>query len=121
MARTTKPLTNTEIKQAKPREKVYNLSDGQGLALRIKPNGSKLWLFDYYRPHTKKRTSLSFGVYPTVSLAEARTQRDEARKLLAQNIDPKENRAEQASAQAAKHRTTLEVVAKDWFVLKKKK
>ncbi|HFU0439278.1 TPA: integrase arm-type DNA-binding domain-containing protein, partial [Vibrio parahaemolyticus] len=107
MARTTKPLTNTEIKQAKPREKVYNLSDGQGLALRIKPNGSKLWLFDYYRPHTKKRTSLSFGVYPTVSLAEARTQRDEARKLLAQNIDPKENRAEQASAQAAKHRTTL--------------
>ncbi|WP_392397596.1 integrase arm-type DNA-binding domain-containing protein [Salinivibrio sharmensis] len=75
--------------------------------MRIKPNGSKLWLFDYYRPHTKKRTSLSFGVYPTVSLAEARTQRDEARKLLAQNIDPKENRAEQASAQAAKHRTTL--------------
>ncbi len=63
MARTTKPLTNTEIKQAKPREKVYNLSDGQGLALRIKPNGSKQWLFDYYRPHTKKRTSLSFGVY----------------------------------------------------------
>lgn len=121
MARTTKPLTNTEIKQAKPREKVYNLSDGQGLALRVKPNGSKLWLFDYYRPHTKKRTSLSFGVYPTISLAEARAQRDEARKLLAQNIDPKEHKVQKASAQAEKHRTTLEVVAKDWFELKKKK
>jgi hypothetical protein len=72
MARITKPLTNTEVKQAKPREKVYTLSDGGGLQLRIKPNGSKLWLLDYKRPYTKKRTSLSFGSYPELSLAEAR-------------------------------------------------
>ncbi len=50
MARTTKPLTNTEIKQANPKEKEYSLADGQGLKLRIKPNGSKLWIFNYYRP-----------------------------------------------------------------------
>ncbi len=67
MARTTKPLTNTEVKQAKSKEKVYTLSDGGGLQLRVKPNGSKLWLFDYLRPYTKKRTSLSFGSYPTIS------------------------------------------------------
>ncbi|MBO37148.1 MAG: preprotein translocase [Anaerolineaceae bacterium] len=64
MARTTKPLTNTEVKQAKPKDKIYALSDGNGLQLRVKPNGSKLWLFDYRRPYTKKRTCLSFGAYP---------------------------------------------------------
>lgn len=46
MARITKPLTNTQIEQAKPKTKVYALSDGSGLQLRVKPNGSKLWLFD---------------------------------------------------------------------------
>ena len=49
MAIVTKPLTNTQIKQAKPKEKLYTLSDGGGLQLRIKPNGSKLGLFDYKR------------------------------------------------------------------------
>ena len=50
MARTTKPLTNTEVQQAKPKEKEFNLVDGDGLALRVKPNGSKLWILNYYRP-----------------------------------------------------------------------
>jgi hypothetical protein len=47
MARVTKPLTNTEVKQAKPKEKEFNLVDGDGLALRVKPNGSKLWLGEF--------------------------------------------------------------------------
>jgi len=59
MARTTKPLTNTEVQQAKPKDKEFNLVDGNGLALRVKPKGSKLWIFNYYRPYTKKQTSLS--------------------------------------------------------------
>jgi len=96
MARITKPLTNTEVKQAKPKEKIYTLSDGDGLQLRVKPNGSKLWLFDYYRPFTKVRTSLSFGSYPEVSIADARSKCKAARELLAKNIDPKEHREEQA-------------------------
>lgn len=79
MARITKPLTNTEVKQAKPKEKVYTLSDGGGLQIRVKSNGSKLWLFDYFKPYTKKRTSLSFGVYPALSIADARTKREDAR------------------------------------------
>ncbi len=47
MPRTTKPLTNTEVERSKPKEKEYSLSDGNGLTLRIKPNGSKPWLFNY--------------------------------------------------------------------------
>lgn len=90
MARTTKPLTNTEVKQAKPRAKVYTLSDGGGLQLRVKPNGTKSWLFDYHRPYTKKRTSISFGSYPSLSIAEARIKREEAKELLTKDIDPKE-------------------------------
>jgi len=82
MARTTKPLTNTEVKQAKPKDKVYTLFDGGGLQLKIKPNGAKLWLFDYLRPHTKKRTCLSFGAFATLSLAQARSKRHAAQELL---------------------------------------
>ncbi len=119
MARITKPLTNTEVKQAKPKQKVYTLSDGGGLQLRVKPNGSKLWLFDYVRPFTKKRTSLSFGVYPTLSLAEARKKRDEAKSLLADNIDPKEHRDEQTRLNESAHQNTLEYIAEQWLETKK--
>ncbi len=81
MARVSKPLTNTEVKQAKPKDKEFNLVDGNGLALKVKPNGSKLWVFNYVRPYTGKITFLSFGSYPTISLAEARSKRNEAREL----------------------------------------
>jgi len=119
MARTTKPLTNTEVKQAKPKEKVYTLSDGGGLQLRLKPNGSKLWLFDYLRPYTKKRTSLSFGSYPTISLAEARSKRNDAKELLAKDIDPKEHRDETSRLNDIAHNNTLEHIAKKWLEVKK--
>lgn len=119
MARTTKPLTNTEVKQAKPKDKLYSLSDGGGLHLRVKPNGSKLWLLDYHRPYTKKRTSLSFGSFPTVTLAEARAKRDEAKKLLAQDIDPKDHREEKIRAQSTAHNNTLEHIAARWLEVKK--
>ncbi|WP_371185069.1 integrase arm-type DNA-binding domain-containing protein [Thalassotalea maritima] len=64
VARIVKPLTNTEVKQAKAKVKVYKLSDGDGLQLQVKPNGSKSWIFNYTRPYTKKRTTISFGLYP---------------------------------------------------------
>ena len=54
----TNPLINTEVKQAKPREMIYKLSDGKGLQLRIKANGNKSWLHDYVKPYTSKRTSM---------------------------------------------------------------
>lgn len=121
MPRITKPLTDTEIKHAKPKAKIYSLTDGGGLQLRVKPNGAKLWMFDYYTPHVKKRTSLSFSSYPEVSLAQARKRRDEARALLAQNIDPKEHRDEQNRLTAEAHSNTLETIAHKWLDVKRSK
>lgn len=119
MAKIVRSLTDTQIKQAKPRDKEYNLADGDGLTLRIKPSGSKTWLFNFQRPYTKRRTNLSFGTYPEVSLADARRQRMEARALLAQNIDPQELRVQQARAQQQAAELTLERVFWEWFELKK--
>ena len=98
MARKTTPLSPTEVKSAKQKDKACKLIDGDGLSLRVKPNGTKSWLFDYYTPFTKKRTSISFGSYPEVSLAQARQRRLEARELVAQDIDPKEHKEEQHRA-----------------------
>ena len=92
MANTTKPLTNTEVKQAKPKAKEYNLADGNGLYARVKPNGTKLWVFNYSRPFTKIRANISLGIYPNVSLSEARVKRQEYNTLLSKDIDPKEHR-----------------------------
>ncbi|GAB5498516.1 MAG: integrase domain-containing protein [Pseudohongiellaceae bacterium] len=121
MPRITKPLTNTEVSKAKPRDKVYSLSDGGGLQLRIKPSGSKTWLLDYYRPYTKKRTSISFGTFPEVTLAQARSQRESARKLLAQQIDPQEHREEQQRTEQSAHGNTLHAVAEQWLEIKRSK
>ncbi|WP_305843554.1 integrase domain-containing protein [Photobacterium leiognathi] len=118
MARQTKPLTDTQIKQAKPKDKIYNLADGEGLALRIKPNGTKSWLFDYYRPFTKKRTTLTFGTYPSLSLADARKQKLAAKALLAENIDPKVRREEENQQQRTKIANTLRTTAEAWFAVK---
>lgn len=74
------PLTDTKIKTIKTDSaKVQKLADGNGLFLIITKTGDKSWRFDYSRPYTKKRNSLSFGSYPTVSLADARIRREEAR------------------------------------------
>jgi len=120
MARITTPLTNTEVKQAKPKDKEYNLVDGDGLMLRIKPNGSKLWLFNYYRPFTKKRANISFGKYPDISLADARKKRTSARNLLAKDIDPKTHKEKITENKKTELSNTLLKVATDWFELKKK-
>ena len=119
MARVTTPLTNTEVKQAKPKDKEYNLADGDGLQLRVKANGSKLWLFNYYRPYTKKRANLGFGKYPEVTLAQARAKRKEARELLAQNIDPKAHREESEQLKKDALENTFGVLANKWLALKK--
>ncbi|MEX4039067.1 hypothetical protein MZA24_05240 [Haemophilus influenzae] len=63
MAVLVKPLSITEINNAKTKEKDYSLSDGQGLFLLVKMNGSKIWRFQYYKPISKKRTLISLGVH----------------------------------------------------------
>ncbi|MDW6003315.1 integrase domain-containing protein [Vibrio mangrovi] len=119
MARQTTSLTATQVKEAKPKDKEYYLVDGQGLKLRIKPNGSKSWLLNYLKPISKKRTNLSLGMYPDLSLANARKEAVKARELLVQNIDPKEHRDTQRVAQAAALKHTLQNVAAQWFDIKK--
>ena len=68
MARQTKPLNNTEVKNSKATERATILYDGDGLELLVKPGGSKLWRFRYYKTFTRKRAMISFGAYPAVSL-----------------------------------------------------
>jgi integrase len=119
MANTTTQLTNTQIKQAKPKvDKEYSLADGSGLLLRIKPNGTKLWIFNYQRPITKKRANLSFGKYPDISLADARSLRQSARELLAKNIDPKVHRDIKASEAKLATENTFIKYAEAWKELK---
>ena len=118
MAIKTTHLTDTQIKKTKPQEKEYNLNDGNGLALRVKPSGSKLWLFNYYRPVTRKRANLSLGKYPDLSLAKARAKAVTARELLADGIDPKEHRDTELKTKQAILTHTFEAVANDWLKLK---
>jgi integrase len=115
----TNPLTNTEIKQAKPKEKVYKLSDGKGLQLRVKPNGNKSWLLDYIKPHTSKRSSMGLGGYPEVGLADARKLRDKARELIAKDINPKEQKDQDKRQKQEKQANTFFHVASNWFEIKK--
>ena len=121
MAKITNPLTNTEIDKAKPKDREYNLADGYGLILRVKPTGTKSWLFNYYHPITKKRKNLSLGQYPALTLANARIERTKAKELLANNIDPQEHRNDQQALEQFKANTTFLFVATNWFEIKKAK
>jgi integrase len=118
MANTTRQLTNTEVKQAKPREKEYYLGDGKGLLLRVRPNGTRQWLFKYFRPHTKKRTNISLGQYPATSLSRAREVTLDYRELLAEDIDPKDYRKEQENRDREAHENTLLFVYQKWLKTK---
>ena len=118
MAKIAKPLTNTEVKAAKAKDKEYNLADGSGLQLRVKPNGSKLWLFNYQSPYTKKRANLSLGKYPALSLAEARKESASARELLVKDIDPKAYRDKQAQEEKNAIENTFIKYAEAWKTLK---
>lgn len=126
MARITPPLTDTQIKTAKPKTKngkliEATLSDGNGLYLLIKVNGSKIWRFNYYRPTNKVRALISFGSYPEISLQQARKMRDEARELIKQDIDPQEHKRELQEKKQADLYNTFQNIAQDWFKLKTSK
>lgn len=123
MARTITPLNNTKIDKAKPQQKEFTLSDGKGLYLLIKPNGAKLWRFNYYKPFTqpKKRALIGVGKYPDISLQQARAIRDEYLSLLAQNIDPATYRRQQEQTKKDELNNTYESVAWAWFEYRKTK
>lgn len=109
-------LTDIKVRTAKPTDKQYKLTDGNGMHLLVHPNGSKYWRLQYR--FGGKQKMLALGVYPDVSLADARGRRDEARKLLANSIDPgdkkKNDKVEQEEAR------TFEQLAIEWHATNKK-
>ncbi|ATI86076.1 integrase domain-containing protein [Klebsiella pneumoniae] len=119
MARITTPLTNTEIRAAKPAAKEYTLQDGGGLYLLVKPSGSRIWRFSYYRPHDKKRALVSFGSIDEVTLADARKKRELYRSLIAQGIDPQAHQQQKREAEELRRGNTFRKVAADWYEMKK--
>lgn len=107
------PLTHVAIKNAKPKEKAYKLSDEKGLFLFITPTGGKYWRLKYRFGGKEKK--LAFGVYPEVSLAEAREKRDKARKMIAENIDPGIVKQASKRASVLASENSFQAVALEWY------
>lgn len=120
MARTTRPLTNTEVLRAKALEKDLTLHDGDGLFLLVKTNGKKLWRFRYQRPATKQRTMMGLGTFPALSLADARRLRADYLSLLANGIDPQIQAEIAEEQQQIAQDSIFTTVAANWFQLKSK-
>lgn len=111
-------LSDTALRNAKPTDKPYKLYDEKGLYLIVNPNGGKWWRLKY-RLDSKEKT-LSLGVYPDVSLAQARTKRDDARALVADDIDPSKARQENKAQAILESQNTFAAVANDWHTLHNK-
>ncbi|EED1121644.1 tyrosine-type recombinase/integrase [Escherichia coli] len=112
------PLNDMQIRRAKPEAKAYTFGDGLGLSLLIEPNGSKSWRFRYR--YAGKPKMISLGVYPTITLADARSRR-EARKLVAEGKNPSEVRKEQKLAMQTESENAFEKIAREWHQLKSAK
>jgi integrase len=107
------PLTDTTIRNAKPGEKPAKIFDERGLFLLVTPTGGKWWRLRY--KFDGKEKLLSLGTYPDTSLKDARTRRDDARKLLADGVDPGENRKAVKAARQVRAANSFEVVAREWY------
>lgn len=105
-------LTDIKVKSAKGQEKPYKLSDEKGLHLLVNPSGTKLWRFSYR--FLGKQKTLAIGVYPEISLANAREKRDEARKLLANDADPGKVKKAHKASRLDRAANSFEVVARRW-------
>ncbi|MDE0568790.1 integrase arm-type DNA-binding domain-containing protein, partial [Shewanella sp. K8] len=112
-------LNDAKIKNLKPGEKDQVISDGEGLQLRLRVNGTKQWNFNYYHPVTKKRVNIGLGRYPAVSLAQARKLAMEQRELLAMDIDPKVHREAKLEERKQQSEYILEKIAAEWLEVKK--
>ena len=109
----TNKLSDTLIKSTKPKDSPYKLSDGGGMYLLVKPNGGKYWHLAYR--FNNKQKLLSLGVYPEVSLKDARKKRDEARKLLKDGKDPSEAKKEDKRLAILQSDNTFEAIANEWL------
>lgn len=105
-------LNDIQVKTAKPKEKDYKLTDGEGLYLLITVNGGKRWRFKYR--FDGKEKLLAFGTYPDISLSEARNRRHEARNLVANGLDPSAEKKAAKEAKAELKANSFETIARDW-------
>ncbi|WP_016832092.1 tyrosine-type recombinase/integrase [Herbaspirillum lusitanum] len=113
MPRVTEPLKDLQLKNAKPKDKPYKLSDGGGLYLLVAPTGGKGWRLKYL--FQGKEKLLSLGTYPEIGLQEARKRRDNNKELLASGIDPSDNRKALKLAGAERAANNFEAIAREWL------
>lgn len=106
------PLSDLQIRRAKPEAKTYSITDGFGLSLIVEPSGSKAWRFRYR--FAGKAKMISLGTYPLTSLAEAREKRDEMRKLVMAGQNPSDVRKENKRALLLEQSNTFEAIAREW-------
>ena len=106
-------LTNTAIRNVKAGKKALKLFDDRGLYLEVSPAGGKWWRLKYRFGGKEKR--LSLGIYPDVALKDARGRRDDARKLIADGIDPSEYRKATKAAQTDRNSNSFELITREWF------
>lgn len=119
MPKLVKPLTDREIREAKPREKKYSLSDGGGLFLMVKPNGTKTWMFRY--SFNAKRKETTFKNYPLIALKTAREKRDKLLRLIEEGIDPITYNNEEKQKRKLEENNCFEKVTYEWLELEKPK
>lgn len=106
---------DTAYRNAKGKKASYRIGDGGGLFLLVDPDGSKRWRWQYARPVTGKRNTLSLGDYPTVSVSQVRQKRDDALRLLAEGIDPGEHRKNVKAAGIEAAANTFKALCLEWL------
>jgi hypothetical protein len=107
------PLTDIQVRNAKPKPTTYTMADGGGMYLEVAPTGSKIWRMAYRQPNGKN-TRLTFGAYPEVSLLDARQKRMDARKQKAAGSDPAQAKRIDKINKATANANTFEAVAREW-------
>lgn len=110
------PLSATQVEKAKPQEKDYKLPDGNGLYLLVKSNGSKYWRLKYR--FAGKERLLALGVYPAVSLKDARLMKDDAKRSLSQDIDPSAQKQAKKNLRNTAASNSFEAIAREWMLVK---
>jgi integrase len=117
MPKLATPLTDIQVKNAKPKAKPYTLADGDGMYLEVSPAGSKIWRMAYRQPNGKN-TRLTFGAYPEISLLDARQKRMDARRQRAAGTDPAQAKRIEKIGKATANANTFEAVAREWHANK---
>ncbi|WP_251768811.1 integrase arm-type DNA-binding domain-containing protein [Vibrio sp. SCSIO 43169] len=120
MPKPTTRLTDREIKNTPVKDREYILADGNGLNIRIRPNGTKSWQFRYSDTVSGKVKKISLGTYPKLTLSDARKIAQEHRNQLANGVDPKQQLKELKQETERKESSIFLYVAQQWFERKKK-